>query len=254
MPENEDRVPIYVAGYPKSGTTWLTRLLAQALNSPSGASIPELDAGEPATEGWDRPGNYVVRKGHFLPHKGSGKTAVTKPHRIDVDAEFTAVCLVRDPRDVAVSMAAYKGWSLHAAITGMTHGGIFGLPAWAEYIALWLAVALERSSVVMTRYEDLLDNPVLNLRRIISSIGMEVDREAILQAVHDQEIGRKRRQVERRGDEMPGGKLLNQALLRKGTAGQWASLFDDEQQAYALETWGQWLAVFRYEEIYDGTG
>jgi hypothetical protein len=56
---------IYVCGHPKSGNTWLTRLLGSVLNSPTGGCMPSQDGKEIATEGQDRTGNYFIRKGHF---------------------------------------------------------------------------------------------------------------------------------------------------------------------------------------------
>lgn len=74
---------IFVAGYPKSGNTWLTRLLGDALDCPTGGSMPQQDAVEIACEGNDRPGHYVIRKGHFvlLNDDGPGQI-VPRPHRL----------------------------------------------------------------------------------------------------------------------------------------------------------------------------
>ena len=60
------KIPIYVIGYPKSGTTWLTRMLGDLFECPTGASIAAADDSEIATEGADRVSDYVVRKGHFV--------------------------------------------------------------------------------------------------------------------------------------------------------------------------------------------
>ena len=91
------RTPIHVVGYPKSGTTWLTRLIGDALDSPTGSGYALHDR-EPATEGWDRPGPYLVLKSH---HSGYDLPDHLRPASGDRPAPV--IYLVRDIRDVVVS-------------------------------------------------------------------------------------------------------------------------------------------------------
>lgn len=247
--ENEPRKPIYVAGYPKSGTTWITRLLAQALDSPSGASVPSEDRREPATEGRNRPGSFVVRKGHFVPYAGNGLTAVSQAHRIDKAAEFTAVFLIRDPRDVAISAAHYKGMTVDQVMYGMVHGTLFGMPPWKEYTNAWIKLSLERSSITAVRYEDMVSWPELTLRDLLGALNLAARGELVKRAVAEQSITAKRAYVEANGDGMIGGRELNLKLLRRGTAGQWRGELSSAQNDYARKHWGILLGSLGYDKL-----
>lgn len=244
--ENEPREPIYVAGYPKSGTTWITRLLAQALDSPSGASIPSEDRREPATEGRNRPGSFIVRKGHFVPFVGNGLTAVSQAHRIDRTAEFTAVFLTRDPRDVAISAAHYKGMTVDQVMYGMVHGTLFGMPSWRDYTNAWIGLLLERSRVATVRYEDMVEYPELVLRNLLGSLDLAARDELIERAVTEQSFAAKRAYAEASGDRMIGGRELNLKLLRRGVAGQWRESLSPAQMDYARKHWGRLLCSLGY--------
>jgi hypothetical protein len=89
------KTPIYVIGYPKSGTVWMTRLVADTLQCPSYGltpagekSINNLDA-----SGFDRKSNFEVLHGHLI--------AQNLPCQINEQSRI--IYVVRDFRDVVVS-------------------------------------------------------------------------------------------------------------------------------------------------------
>lgn len=94
---------IFVNGFPKSGNTWLTRLLAECLASPSGSGYfrDEIDI---ATEGHERKGEYKVLKSHYF------LDDFPKEH-----LDKRIVCPVRDVRDVLVSAFFFEYMALQAA-------------------------------------------------------------------------------------------------------------------------------------------
>ena len=99
---------ILITGYPKSGNTWLTRLIAELLDSPVKGFYQQPKHNELAIEGQERQGNYVIYKGHqsFYQIKN------------DID---TIVYCIRHVGDVIVSGANYfisplfffKSFSVH---------------------------------------------------------------------------------------------------------------------------------------------
>lgn len=89
---NRNREELHVIGYPKSGTTWVTRLLGDALNSPTGSGTGNHRS-ELAAEGADRPGPCFVLKSHF--------SKADKPDHITSNTKIVYVW--RDYRDVLIS-------------------------------------------------------------------------------------------------------------------------------------------------------
>jgi len=222
-----DKIPLYVAGYPKSGTTWLTWLLGDLLNSPTGGSTPGQDVLEIATEGQGRPGKYVVRKGHFVLINDDQVTpsgrAVPEPHRLNPTylGDSPIVFVVRDPRDIVVSAAHYYRQSVDEIITWMAHGAgsLRAMGPYARYIEHWFENALSLKAEVVF-YEDLLLRPVVELTKLCQYFGFEMvnhPREVVARQSFEsrQEIARTR------GDDMPLGKKFNEHFLHKGQSGAW---------------------------------
>ena len=254
MSTDNSRKTIYVAGYPKSGTTWLTRLLGDALNCPTGASIPAHDATEPAAGGWDRPGPYIVRKGHYWLESYAGdEPVVPAAHRLRF-AKLTdpVVFIVRDPRDIAVSAAHFHSRSIETVVDRMISGSSYNLPAWNMYAHQWMAFLRSYAQpkelrACFVRYEDLLHSPVHRLRFVLSQIDTGVEPWRIRTAVVRQSFHHVKKQVASHGDKMPGGKALNQKLLRKGQIGDWRGQLTGEPLRKLEGAFGETMKELGYE-------
>ena len=187
----EDRETIWVLGYPKSGNTWLCRLLGDVLDSPIAAG---LRFPSNADEGFERPGPYVIRMRHHnllkAPFPGDSRL----------------VQIVRDPRDVLVSTKLYwqsKGWSEALA----------RCENWAPNNEEWL----ERSPAV--RYEDLLDNPLLWFQALLKDIGFLKGPVEIVPVIERQSWEARMKRVDEEG--LPYGGPHQRRVLARGTAGNW---------------------------------
>lgn len=87
-----DLEPIYIISYPKSGSTWLKRLVSEILDSPAGHISQEIGF-EQMDEGLERKGNYKILHSHY--------SKIDKPKTIDKNSKI--IYIVRDFRDVVVS-------------------------------------------------------------------------------------------------------------------------------------------------------
>ena len=210
---------VYVAGYPKSGTTWLTRLMADALDSPAAGSCPQENDAHVA-EGQDRPGLYLVRKGHYLltdeiGDAGSEERYTPAPHRLCRLTSCPVLHIVRDPRAVIASAAAYHGVSAHQLITEMGQGQRYNLPHWGAYEQAWLDNPPANALVI--RYEDLLRDTAVQLIRALTFIGADIP-QGISQIVDRQSLLRRKEKIA----DMPIAKVeVEKRLLRKGKPSSW---------------------------------
>lgn len=205
-----NREQLYVIAYPKSGSTWISRLLGEILDSPVGGSTPEEDVSEVATEGWNRQGNYVVRKGHFIKVEDA-KKFVPRPHRMCLNAKVNEqmVMIVRDPRDICVSGAHYWRQSVSSFANRMLRGEVANCGRWDDYVLDW-----KDDVDFVFRYEDLLSDATLWLSRFCESIGERVPRACLARAQQNQSLGAMRRKGRKHADVM-------RRLVRKGRSGSW---------------------------------
>lgn len=249
MPSNS-RTPIYVAGYPKSGTTWLTRLLGATLDCPTGGSTPALDETEIATEGQDRPQPYVIRKGHFTFVRENGRPFVPRPHKMNLlnfDPRPGIVFVIRDPRDIIVSGAHHWKKSIQefteCVING--HGGVRSCGPWSNYIYTWLSVDMK---VVVTKYESLYSMGSHELARIARCLGFDINVEHIEEVIEQQSFQNRVADINKHGDDYVFGKQYNLWFMRRGRPGAWEKEFTRDIGHKIQQNFGEHLTAFGYEK------
>lgn len=217
------RPNIFVIGYPRSGTTWLCRLIADAWNCPIG-SIHSKDIfhGHPA-EGRDRMGPFVVLHGH------------NPPHKVDKGLGDFLFFIYRDPRDLIVSISHYFKRPLDECIDDAIDGRKVKGPLWfpiADYVTMWLE---SDKMDYATQYERLHED----------AIGVLAEVELTLKVEPSQDFGdvvrRQSFSVRRNGSAPDRDYHLRH--MRKGIIGDWKNHFSVEQLAkvqYYIDGMGYW--------------
>lgn len=230
---------IIVTGYPRSGNTLLSWLLGDTLNCP----VQGMYAAKPlATEGLNRPKQHCVYQLHLRPvWNEAHDRAVPNAWRLSVplwsEDEYKIVHVVRDPRDVAVSIWHY--WqrdSLQVALDAMINGTsplAVHLP-WHKHISRWLRVG-----VPVVRYEHLLVNAADTLAALLDKWDIKYDTERIGEAIERQQFARKKEQIEGDHRSRPYHKGIYRLHLRKGISGDWRNHFSPEQEVQAREAFGE---------------
>ncbi len=249
---------IVVIGYPKSGSTWVTRLTAQLLGAPVTGFWGEPDTVELASEGVTRISRFAVFKSHH-PYAGIGA---------DVNLR-DVVYVVRDVRDVAVSGACYfalrpreplarLACSLRKRLTGaagktrenarkvremlrvLSEGDVWPSPwcarPWDRHVADYL-----RARAFVLRYEDLLAAPERECSRLLRHLGVERSATQIRDAIATQSF------VAVKQRSLSAGKVRHARFLREGRSGEWVERLSPEQSAFCAERFGSMLALLDYE-------
>lgn len=253
---------IYIIGYPKSGTTWLTRLMGDILNCPTGGSVPEEDKNEVATEGWDRPnrGKLVVRKGHFRPITAT--ELVPAAHLMDVShlelGKHFLIHIIRDPRDICVSGAYHWSISVEKFLDRMIAGDIARCGRWDEYTEYWRLTIntqhyhgrpREKIWGDMAHYSRLVDkldqfDVLYNLVNQMTHCGILSEREKeiaisrINPAIFNQSFDEKKRRIIENND------TLRRNNMRRGVVGEWRTMFTYEMAQKVLDEF--WWAMRKY--------
>ena len=171
----ERRADVLLVSYPKCGRTWLTMLLARAL-----ANHAELeeDVDYLATDllGGRVDGLPHVRISHDdNPH---WKRAGDLKHSKRRYRHKQVILLVRDPRDVVVSMY-FERTRRERAYSGTLHEFLReprgSLDTILEYYNIWAQEQARPRGLCLVRYEDLQADTPGELQRILRFLGLEVD-------------------------------------------------------------------------------
>jgi len=227
---------VLLISYPRSGNTWVRFLLANIIK-PAGLEIdfhnvhyyvPELNRNNEIIQALDPP-------------------RVVKTHALYKSAYPRVIYLVRDGRDVYVSYYHYR---LKQLDEGITFGDFLRrddhFPSrWKEHIDSWLTSGMGGENLLLVRYEDLLEEPEAELKRMVAFIGLESSDQAIHQAVEDSRFDRMREidQTKGRKYNLTGTK----DFVRKGKAGTWRDEFKPEDIEYFKRTAGMTLIQLGYE-------
>ena len=253
---------IIVVGYPKSGCTWATRLVAELVGCPV-AGFWQSDKKEIAIEGEDRVSDFRCYKSHHqLIELG------VPPN----DSGARLIYVLRDPRDIAISAANYfqfnrfpklaalfrsvrrgeklyrhtlypllvrQDYRLERVTEALLHGSAevhnWVRVSWSEH---WRPY--HEAGVPIIRYEDLLATPEEQSVRILRHLGIERPAVAIAAAVENQSFERKREALRQSGET---GRAK---FLRVGKSGQWREKLPLDLQARFAEELGAELARWGY--------
>jgi len=256
---------VFVVGYPRSGTCWMTWLLSDILDSPVEKSDSPL-----AYEDVGRKGPHRVRQLHALPMRGRRGKLVNRDRFINVShmRGKKIVHMIRDPRDVSVSQLhfypipnlmdalVYMGGEGHEWSSGKPIGQIFIDTklavkhewlklGWSAYVSSWEDCTWEHSTV---RYEELLRDPQGCLTELMVEFGFDVNGEQIAQAVARQAFDVKRRYIEENPHLGLYGPKIQLRNLRKGIAGDWKNHYRRCHAELAQEIFGDMILKLGYVE------
>lgn len=267
---------IWLASYPKSGNTWLRILIANLSSVEAPADInalPEHEFIASARDLFDhvlliesglltadeadnlRPRVYEELARGVLDDR---KAPTASVHFIKVHDAYTltpngepllagrrgaagAIVMVRDPRDVAPSLAAHNNSSVDEAIAFMGDpSATFSLarsrqlqqfrqklPRWSGHIASWLEQ--KDIPIHLVRYEDLLLDPVTSFRRALQFAGCVADDETIRRAVAFSDFAQLRGQEQAKG--FRESRTWSGHFFRRGVAGGWRDELSPAQTA-----------------------
>ncbi len=235
----EGRIPIFVIGYPKSGNTWVTRLVGDALKSPTGSGYGKHEL-ELATEGKGRPCSYFVLKSHHSQRD--------KPEYITNKSKV--IYIYRDFRDVLVS-SFFHHYRIDEKLVlkeEFTHCRSFSRTIWRKIIFNIEMLNLTRawgsisggmsfapvcigfikgrwlrnrdfiggkvgswsnhiqywtkfsSNVFTISYEQLLENPYFRFRRAFEYLNIDYDEQRLMSAIDRQYFKNKKKQFAKNND------------------------------------------------------
>jgi hypothetical protein len=222
---------VFIAGYPRSGTTWLRFMLYEIL---SGMDTEFESVNEAIPEvGQKHTGMPLLRGGGRL----------LKTHELYRPDYRRAVYIARDVRDVAVSEYFYLTMKRYIPaqefdrfLAEFLRHRVNTFGSWIAHVDSWLE-AMERQQVelLVVKYEQLLEQKQAELERIVSFLGLEVDRGRIRAAIeHNSKEGMRRKEDHARKTIFKSFRD-DIRFVRKAQAGGWRETITEPQLA-AIES------------------
>ena len=273
---------IWLASYPKSGNTWLRMLIANlsakddqpidinALPERGGIAsargpfdyltlidssllthdevdvlrprvYEELASGTQDDE-YDKPEDAPPVR-FVKAHDAYTLTPQGEPLLAGARGADRAIVIVRDPRDVAPSLASHSGTSIDEAIafmgnsdagfcvnTNRQHSQLRQkLPGWTGHIASWLD---QRDIPVhLIRYEDMQADALGTLRGVLAFAGRPASEDEMKRAVGFAEFAQLRQQEQDKGFREAPRPWTGGSFFRRGIQGGWREELSAEQVA-----------------------
>ena len=216
------RGTVWIASYMKSGNTWMRLMLMHLLSPQDRPWTPdqEISIGTgPLPRTWieqaslidtslltaaeqdllrprlcDAEGSSAAGRCYFKTHDAYRYNSVGEPIH-GINPGQAALYLVRDPRDVAVSLARFWGFSLGRTVSFLNDpdADLQGIPRrfsqqifqktgdWSAHVASWLDQ--DRVPVLLIRYEDLRREPSVWLKRALDFLGVPVPAADVARAI-----------------------------------------------------------------------
>jgi len=274
---------VWLASYPKSGNTWLRMFLYQLMRIMGGHpreddELNKLDRasgyeakffglfqqflGKPLADATRLEVMSVRALVHATVADRMTGAALVKTHNLFGDlggmptvnlvASAGAIYIVRDPRDVAPSLAKHLGSSIDQAIEVMktpafatsnsaeTAFEIWG--TWSDHVFSWADNADQ--AVLVVRYEDMMTKPTETFTAIVAHLRQVATPEQIADAIELSSFDKLKRQEEESSFRERSPKA--ERFFVSGTAGGWREKLSPAQAQAIVETHHEQMGKFGY--------
>jgi hypothetical protein len=221
---------VFVASYPRSGSTWLRFLLLELLTRDS-AHFDSVNRTIPD-----------VGRHRGCPAILPGGARLIKTHEAYRSIYQKAVYIVRDVRDVVLSEFAYENArqriseDFDAFLMLFLKSSVNGYGTWQEHVASWVDSPLESTGqLLLIKFEDLRAHTEGTLERVLDFLGLAADGRQIRQAIANNDVQRMQEKENQVSDidgyspRKTNGNGNGSRFVRSGAVGRWRRRFSDEQ-------------------------
>jgi hypothetical protein len=226
---------IFVASYPRAGSTWLRFLLYELLTG----QPTSFAAVNQAIPGIGR---------HFTAPRLIHETRLIQTHEPYRSAYGRALYLVRDMRDVVISEYHFQQlWQLYDGsfpdfIGDFLAGRVNRYGTWESHTNSWLdAQEAAPSRILLIRFDDLRYETRATLTRILTYLGAPASDEVIAQAIDNNTTHKMRAK-----ESALKFAAADQNFVRQGQVGGWRNTLSDEQQLLLEQEAGPTLCRLGY--------
>jgi hypothetical protein len=234
---------LFIASYPRSGTTWLRFMLFELLTG-----------GDSEFETVNERIPYIG-KHHRVPQLLHGGGRVIQSHEAFLRGVGSAIYVVRDPRSVVLSEYL---WQLRTGLSRENFGRFFELflagranpyGRWDRHVRAWVeSKPALQGRVKVVRFEDLRADTIGELGRILAFLGLSRDSSSIEQVVANNGLAQMRAKEERAPSWALGAKARPDIrFVNEGSISNWKQDLSPEQVKRIGQKFQQTLMSLGYQ-------
>ncbi|MGA7446059.1 MAG: sulfotransferase domain-containing protein [Terriglobales bacterium] len=259
---------IFLVSFPKSGNTWTRFLLGNLMNPDKPVGFDDIESVVPDIAVFPRADFRKLKPPRLI-----------KSHDCFDPRYRRVIYIIRDPRDVAVSLYYYAkkvkniddSFTLEAFITRMLVPGRSYNGTWGEHAGSWLVNASNIAEFTMhqngapprstpgatghgrefllVRYEDLLQDAHAGLHRIAEFLRLEASSERIEQAVARSSADSMRKLESAQNLQWQTTRETRKDIpfVRQAKSGQWRTALSAKSIAEIESAWGHLMRLTGYE-------
>lgn len=238
----------FLVSYPRSGNTWTRFLVANLVYPNVDVSFKNIERLIPDTSSQS---SRALRK--------APRPRIIKIHEYFDHRCRKIICIVRDPRDVVLSYYEFQrkyrhiqdGYPIQNYVNDFVSGNLNskGWGTWGENVASWYYTRGKTKDFLLLRYEDMMTDPVRELARTATFLGLDSDPARIEQAVRRSSADRMREMEKRESKDWVATKNHRQDIpfVRVAKSGGWKEKLPAECVAQIEAAWGEIMVALGYE-------
>jgi hypothetical protein len=234
----------FIVSYPRSGNTW-TRFLIANLMHPEPVTFANIERVIPDSTALSSRAMKRVPRPRFV-----------KSHEYFDPRYNKVIYLVRDPRDVAISLYHFRrkyrsiddSYPIDKYVAERFIKGDMDV-SWGEHVGSWLGTRAKHPGFLLVRYEDLRQNPSAELGRIAGFLGIDAPAERVALAVQRSAADRLRK-LEKAEHEhwiSTKGKRADVPFIGTAKSGTWKQNLPSVAARLIESVWGDLMRNLGYE-------
>jgi hypothetical protein len=228
---------IFIAGFPKSGNTWMQNLISGILYGMDSMFLPDSLTQE------------IVPDVHYKKfYKRFLDFNCFKTHHLPKPKYRRVIFLIRDPKDVLVSYYHFKkNFYGNADLDKMIYDKKGEFQEWKTHTNQWMKNPFN-SEILTIRYEDLIRYPLDQLKSILTFLKINRSDEVLLRVIEGNSINNMKIKEDNWGFDNDVTKQKQSGrFFRKGQIGSYEQEISESQISFINEKAAEELTFFNYD-------